>query len=247
LIFKNKFKNYLKMSTNSDFKERYKNLLKTLQIPDDLPLGPDAVVSGSLVWHVLTQDLDACKWFPNDIDIFCCQSAVSRLRKFLKENSFKLNFIKDLEYTQENDNIVEEWSNSKGYDMKDYEQTLNYFKQENKNYGLCDYDFLPTFGARVKNDNEDRLAIQLIIARDPSKINASELIVGKFDFPALENYYDGKNLYINNIFSVINRKTEFRTPNNINHYRIPRMVNRYNKYKYMYGLDIPEEYIKCIN
>jgi hypothetical protein len=85
-----------------------------------LPLGNDAVLSGSAMWFALTADKET-KWLPKDLDIFCCRSAIPRMRKFLIGNKFSLFEIESQSYGFHEDSkrIIETWGIYEGELLRD--------------------------------------------------------------------------------------------------------------------------------
>ncbi len=184
------------------------NLCVKMGIPYPLPLGKDAVLSGSFIWHVLTAD-DKTTWLPNDADIFCTRSAVPRLREYLLKNGFKLAFMKNFQYFQTGPGtatrtIVEEWAVPSTAELLEAEWVNESRRTENDMKGAYEH-----FHTLVKENNLPPLperfplalkrtsakfksrCVQLIIADDPDVKDASELIKNRFDFPTLENWFDG--------------------------------------------------------
>jgi len=213
---------------------QFKTFLSNLGIPPGLPLGTDAVISGSCAWYVLRVDCQnatirdntplihplceiiskyaAPTWKPNDVDIFCCKSAVPRMLDYLQKNGFKLSKWGLNVYTKVKTFIIN-WSFPDGRDYPhDSAHMYHLFSDSLIEHGLpvLNENGIPVLNNSCKFGVHDkRRSIQLIISLDSIR-NASELIVGKFDFPALENYYDGQHLSVSNLEDVLEGMTYIR-------------------------------------
>lgn len=231
-------------------------LCKRLNIPTPLPLGSDAVLSGSFIWHILTAD-EKTSWTPHDLDIFCLRSAVPRMREYLLSNGFKLSFIKRFIYTPDTTNIVEEWVVSSAPDWPEMvdsgsvatlHQTHAFFRN------ICAENYLPPLPDTVKFakaraplakrhlwKSDKPMAIQLVVADSESYSDASALIKDRFDFPTLENWFDGMILSVSYPESVANHTSLVRDrkcPNVPEGVQYDRLQDRIAKYEKVYGLTI---------
>lgn len=174
------------------------SIFSVMNIPK-LPLGKNAIISGSTIWHVLTH---GDGWFPNDLDIFCTHSEIQKLRKVLVDNDFKLFGCTEKKYTEDACKIVEEWCRK---DIK-YKNNMFLIDKNTVNDMIENYG-APKFADNVQVTNPPKcfglkvFNIQIIYAN--SKENdeklagdASLLIQNCFDFPVLENWYDGKEITV---------------------------------------------------
>lgn len=177
-------------------------LCDQLHIPTPIPLGSDAVISGSFMWHVLTAD-EKTKWLPNDLDIFCTREAVPRFREYLVDNKFKLCFIQKFEYIGMNTRIIEEWAvpNTPKFTKNKFGDTSETFRKYYKE--VCTEYKLPqlpeTVSMALKRDPDSStnpVCVQLIISDSFDVKEASDLIKDRFDFPTLENWFDGKEIHV---------------------------------------------------
>lgn len=200
-------------------KKVFNELCTKLELPCDIPIGKDALITGSFCWRMITDD-DKPTWMPKDVDIFCAQSAVERIRKYLISKGFRLLFLKKYQYTEGCRNIIEEWSIDTAVypdDHRHYHQymknttrdtVLDWYQSRSTDYGLPPYPENIQFGLYGKTNTKPR--IQLVIAPDKSMTNPKDIIVDCFDFPTLENWFDGETLYISYPELVHKRESIFR-------------------------------------
>jgi len=224
--------------------DKIKALCKRMEIPFPLPLGKDAVLSGSFMWNVLTTD-HTSTWLPGDADIFCTPSAVPRLREFLHSHGFKLMYMKLYSYTK-SESIVEEWAVPSAPDYTSDKDLCEYYND------LCDEYKMPLMPRGVKFAKKRGYAtkgefpcVQMIYSHSVPDL-ASLLISEQFDFPALENWFDGTCVHVNYPKYVETRTTTLREeflPNE--NTAIPRKLRfdyRVDKYSTRYGLNILDTY-----
>jgi hypothetical protein len=201
----------------AEMKKVFNELCAKLELPSDIPIGKDALITGSFCWRMITDD-DKPTWMPKDIDIFCTRSAVSRIRQYLISKGFKLLFLKKYVYTEGCQNIIEEWSLDKAVYPDDHvsedvrtrtnrEKVFDWYQSLSKDYGLTPYPEDVSFGIYGKSNKKTR--IQLVIAPDDTK-EASSLIKDCFDFPTLENWFDGETLHISYPECVAKRESILR-------------------------------------
>jgi len=189
------------------------SLLKKMTIPYPLPLGKDAVLSGSSIWHVLTAD-EHTAWTPHDVDVFCTPGAVGRFRKLLHSKGFKLMFLREFDYIN-GKNIVEEWTSPEAPD-KVWREDLS-LEDARKYYGkFCDEHKLPWLPedckfAEKRNYRKKTVfpCVQMIYSHSVQE-DAKDMVVNKFDFPVLENYFDGSKVYITHPSLVDGRYSTIR-------------------------------------
>jgi len=229
------------------------NLCKRLNIPFPLPLGQDAVLTGSFMWHVLTAD-ENTTWTPHDLDIFCTRAAVPRLRKYLIFNGFKLCFIKKFVYTPDSTNIVEEWVVPTAPDwpltarnasdaFRKREEAREFFANICREYGLPALPDHIGLGQRETSTTKTGdMRIQLVIADSEKITDAATMIQGRFDFPTLENWFDGEKITVSHPVDVARRTSTVRERKNPD--GVPdavvysRLQDRIDKYAHSYGLTI---------
>jgi hypothetical protein len=202
----------------AEMKKVFNELCTKLGLPSDLPLGKDALITGSFCWRMITHD-DKPNWLPKDVDIFCAQSAVERIRKYLISKGFRLLFLKKYQYTEGCRNIIEEWNLDTAVYPDDHPQYQQYMKNTTRDtvldwyqslstdYGLPPYPENIQFGLYRKTNTKTR--IQLIIAPDDTS-DPQTLIKDCFDFPTLENWFDGETVYISYPEAATKRESIFR-------------------------------------
>lgn len=186
------------------YQQKIKSLCEKFSVPFPLPLGRDAVISGSFMWHVLTSPTPSSeassseeaseepKWFPNDLDIFCGISAVPRLREFLMEKGFQLGAIYEKSYM--NEFYVENWYPAVSNSGEDPEATMSLLGFFRDFLQTRDLPVIP-LSTKFSSLREMYFHIQLIYSKD-CMVDAKSLIVDKFDFPTLENYFDGETTVV---------------------------------------------------
>lgn len=229
-----------------NYTEKVNNLCKKLSIPTPLPLGQDAVISGSFIWHILTAD-EKTQWLPKDLDVFCARSAVPRWREYFLNNGFKLCFIQKFIYADEEvENILEEWAVPCTPELS----SLPAYKFLNKRCSEYNLPDLPkTVQLSLKKHKGVTLTphIQLIVADSPLVKCGSELIKGRFDFPTLENWFDGETLDISYPQEVKERKSTIRDRANPAKYskslfkdRLQARIGKYEKYGLKFETQLDE-------
>jgi hypothetical protein len=213
--------------------EKYDSLRNFLNFPN-LPLGKDAVVSGSFAWHVLTENQNA-GWYPNDMDVYCTASSVTRLRECLNDNGYKLNYLKILIDYKETDCIVEQWASpeNRPYEHESYDQLVDYFNLRNTKYKIPKYTFPPKFGIAEK-ENGVRY-VQLVISSDPKQQDPTVMIRNGFDFSSLENWFDGESFHIHDEELVRNKSSHIVIRFHYKEY-YEKVLKRHLKYT-VYGMN----------
>jgi hypothetical protein len=222
-----------------DVSTKIQKLMQKMGIPANLPLGQDAVISGSFMWHVLTQDLDGTQdldtasWLPHDLDVFLTKSAVPRFREFLVKNNFRLCYVENFRSTT--DNIVEEWAvpgSPEWSPIKDQEHAPDFFSRESQALGLPDYPAETLYGKKAfLSENDGIFRVQLIVSPNEKPFSHN------FDLPTLENTWDGQNLYVPYAEHLKNRVSTVRYPDtDVLRDRVKRRIQKYKGY----GLNILE-------
>lgn len=229
--------------------------LEKMRFPKELNniLGPDAVLSGSFAWYILTANADA-KWLPQDLDIFCTRPALLRIRKFLIENGFEYGGIDLKEYMEDSGVLVEQWTKGE-YPDRNHNYEWWSTKEELRLFLAGVYDKYHVSSSGVLFEDDSRvlsgtelkkftggggLSVQLII--DPvqrfPETDASYLIKGRFDFPTLENWWNGELMSISYPERVSQRVSvvrhyKYKSPA----YKKRHVFDRIKKYE-KYGLNI---------
>lgn len=199
-----------------------------------------------MLWYALTSDAKS-DWLPKDLDIFCCHSAVPRIRSFLAENKFSLMeiYFKDYGVKENSKRIVETWYIYKEeYPLKgslaSNEKKRNYLRHIEEKHSF------PRFNINMKHVNflssfidptviKEIKTIQLIYRDNKEKDlalmgSAKNLIENNFDFSALENWFDGKHITVTHPDHVKTRDSEINTQNSESFYIFVRK-ERMEKYK----------------
>jgi hypothetical protein len=174
------------MQTKEEIVSDIYGLMKEYGLPD-LPLGKDAVISGSFLWNVLTHG----SWKPRDVDIFCTLGGAMKIRSMLIQAGFKLRNLHEFFYIvgEEEPNLIEEWAPPSAPEYFDKNRSFHSSLQH-----FC-YNFkIPYLPRDVKFSTSKQKNIQLIYKKGVQ--DAKELIIGKFDFPTLENYFDGQDVVL---------------------------------------------------
>ena len=148
-----------------------------------LPLGPDAVVSGSALLAAL---LDKPDWNPNDLDIVCRPTAVPRLRDYFMRHGFTLVLVKSWNYIGTHALTVEMWAPGSSVMAEASPDTFHRMNQASIAAGLPPLD--PRTRGRWGNS-----CIQLVIEHDPTL----PLVFGRYDLHVLENTFDGHSVLVN--------------------------------------------------
>lgn len=192
-------------------------------IPLVLPLGADAVLTGSFIWNLLTGGA----WTPGDVDVFCKPGAVSRLRECLLTNGYGFGYARrdSSRYTGIKRCVyhVEEWQPMTI-------ATLYKSQDESREYldSVCVLNGLPKLPANTLFVNRDQWdhkmpCIQLIVRLDED----SELIQGNFDLVALENWWDGRALYVSYPDQVNSNSSKVRVTVSSSDSRTADRIKRY--------------------
>jgi len=216
--------------------QRIQSLCEKMNIAYPLPLGEDAVLSGSFMWHVLTAD-EKTSWTPCDVDVFCTLDAVPRFREYLYKNGYKLMFMKTFAYVvPEKANIIEEWVPSSEpdwvddrYNRKEDVKFFQDFCAENKTPPIPENCPMAKRRDCSTRQMEKNGCLQLIISRLPVQ-KACEIIVDKFDLPTLENYFDGEKTVVTYPENVIARLTDVRDKQYVGPYRLDTRIEKYKTY-----------------
>ena len=202
-------------------------LMKDYELPDGLPLGKDALISGSFLWNVLTRG----SWKPRDIDIFCTLDGAMKIRSMLIEAGFKLRSMHEFFYIvgEEEANLIEEWAPPSASECVNTCGPTHHSSAQK----FCYDHGLPYLPRDVKFTFSKQKNIQLIYKKGVQ--DAKELIVGKFDFPTLENYFDGQELVLSpdatqNLFATSIREKYYSTDKEQVTWNICQRVLKYLQY-----------------
>ncbi len=163
-----------------------------------LPLGPDAVVSGSALLYALVDDPD---WAPNDLDIACRPSAVPRFRDYFMRHGFTLVLVKSWDYTGNDVLTVEMWKPGPRVMATALPDMFRHLNQASVAAGL------PPLDPRTLARSSDA-CIQLVIERDPAR----PLVFGCYDLRVLENTFDGHAVLVNYPSHVKRRSSTLAPP-----------------------------------
>lgn len=194
--------------------EKLNKLLKNMDIPENLPISSDAILSGSAVWYLITQPEDTKDaedtWLPNNIDIFCTKEASVRFRAFFREKKFGLA---DMRVIREN--IIEEWVAPKNVTIdQSILLTKSFLENMARTYDIPIFDkdiiFSKNIGKTVKLIYP-KFELVTYIGDQQYFTSPISMIKNKFDLPILENWYDGKEIFISYPEQVAERSCHVKT------------------------------------
>lgn len=80
------------MTSNATMVAEVRNWIKENDYPLDIPFGPDALLTGSVMFYLFT-DATRCKkrkasWTPNNVDIACTEAGFERIKAYLLQCGF---------------------------------------------------------------------------------------------------------------------------------------------------------------
>jgi hypothetical protein len=162
-------------------KELSRLMRESFGVVHPLPLGPDAVVSGSAL---LASFPGYGGWVPNDLDIVCRRDAVPRLRDYFMRAGFGHVLTKSWRYTGRDTFTLEMWSDGDRSVMP--EDRLAKMNDECRAAGL------PPLDPRTRSRGTGP-CVQLVIDHDMGR----PMVFGRYDLHVLENTYDGQTVLVN--------------------------------------------------
>lgn len=186
----------------------------------------NAIISGSCILYALTCD-DNTKWEPNDVDLYCKKESIQNIRNYLESKNYKLDVGRTTSCCQiynnrysglpkENNIYVETWTYICNCDNDVFYSSHRYMKDINRiwsKFNIQRYDPIhPIFNSNIDGRcfKCNFIAKRVQIITCTSCDYPCEIIVGKFDMPILENWWNGEWIFMMYPNDVKNKKSIVR-------------------------------------
>lgn len=213
----------LPMSESRVVAERlYSWIRSAFDIEDPLPLGPDALISGSALLCALLN----AKWSPNDLDIYCRPGAVTRMRNSLMGAGLALVDINSYHYKDSRNMSVELWTRNASK-RRGTDRTVSDDSPEAR--AVCAKSLRADLDHYDPNTPFSRSStgpfVQLIVEHEKD----ISMVFGRFDLHILENTFDGIRVQVNYPQQLMTRTSTTRKDRDPTRFRTEERLEKYRK------------------